>query len=204
MSEEISRRNLLRGFSISAALATSGAGLVTLEAAQHVHEAVAGDKQAAQGEYVPKGFTVHEYKTLQRLSDLIIPADAHSPGAIAAGAADWIDYMASNSPELREIFTGGIAWLDHDTERRYHANFLDAKPDQQTAMLDLIAVQKNAAPENEPGIRFFSWARNLVLDAYYTSPIGIKELGYMGNTALSEFHVPDEALQYALKRSPFA
>jgi hypothetical protein len=43
-----------------------------------------------------------------------------------------------------------------------------------------------------------------VLDAYYTSPIGIKELGYMGNTAVSEFHVPEEALQYALKRSPFA
>jgi len=55
-----------------------------------------------------------------------------------------------------------------------------------------------------PGIHFFAWARNLVLDAYYTSPAGIKDLGYMGNTAVSEFHVPAEALEYALKRSPFA
>jgi len=202
MSENISRRNLLRGLSISAL--ASGAGLGTLGAAQHAHEAVSEDKKATNGEYVPKAFNAHEYKTLQRLSDLIIPADDHSPGALAAGAADWIDFMSSNSPELREIFTGGMAWVDHDMQRRYSADFVDAKPDQQTAMLDLIGIEKNTAPENAAGIHFFHWARNLVLDAYYTSPIGIKELGYMGNTAVSEFHVPEEALQYALKRSPFA
>ena len=202
MSENISRRNLLRGLSISAL--ASGAGLGTLAAAQQAHDAVAEGKKAAGGEYVPKAFNAHEYKTLQRLSDLIIPADEHSPGALAAGAADWIDFMASNSTELREIFTGGMAWVDHDMQRRYGADFVDAKPEQQTAMLDLIGVEKNAAPENAAGIHFFHWARNLVLDAYYTSPIGIKELGYMGNTAVSEFHVPEEALQYALKRSPFA
>jgi len=202
MSEIISRRNLLRRLSISAL--ASGAALGTLDAAQQAHDAVSEDKKAAGGAYVPKAFNDHEYKTLQRLSDLIIPADDHSPGALAAGAADWIDFMASNSPELREIFTGGMSWLDHEMQRRYGADFLDAKPEQQTAMLDLIAIEKNATPENEPGIHFFHWARNLVLDAYYTSPIGIKELGYMGNTAVSEFHVPEEALQYALKRSGFA
>jgi len=202
MFSDISRRNLLRGFSISAL--ASGAGLVTLEAAQQAHDAVAEDQKAAGGAYVPKGFNEHEYKTLQRLSDLIMPADEHSPGALAAGAADWIDFMSSNSPELREIFTGGIGWLDHEMQHRYGADFLDAKPDEQTAVLDLIGIEKNAAPENAAGIHFFHWARNLVLDAYYTSPIGIKELGYMGNTAVSEFHVPEEALEYALKRSPFA
>jgi hypothetical protein len=185
-------------------LSASSAGLATLEAAQHAHNALAEGKEAAEGEYAVKAFNAHEYKTLQHLSDLILPADEHSPGALAAGAADWIDFMANRSSELREIFTGGIAWLDHDMRRRYGVDFVDAKPDQQTAMLDLIAIQKNAAPENQAGIHFFNWARNLVLDAYYTSPIGIKEVGYMGNTAVSEFHVPDEALQYALKRSPFA
>ncbi len=202
MSRNISRRNLLRGLSISAL--ASGAGLVTLEAEQQAHDAVSEEKKAAGGEYVPKAFNAHEYQTLQRLSDLIIPVDEHSPGALAAGAADWIDFMASNSPELREIFTGGMAWVDHEMQRRYGADFLGAKPEQQAAMLDLIGVQKNAAPENAAGIHFFGWARNLVLDAYYTSPIGIKELGYMGNTAVSEFHVPEEALEYAIKRSSFA
>src|SRR6266542_2398740 len=202
MSEEnrVSRRQLLR-ISMSAALTGSGAGLVTLEAAQHVHDAVAHEKSTYKG-FTLKAFTAHEFQTLQRLADLIIPADDHSPGALAAGAAEWIDYMASNSPELAEIYTGGIAWLDREMQRRYTANFLEAKPEQQTAMLDLIAYRKNESPETATGIRFFTWVRNMVADAYYTSPIGIKELGYMGNTATSEFRVPEEAVQYALKRSP--
>jgi hypothetical protein len=170
-----------------------------------VHEAVAQEKSAApKGEYQPKCFTAHEFKTLERLSDLIIPADDHSPGALEAHAAEWIDYMAGNSTELAQIFTGGFGWLDHHMQQQHAVDFIDAKPEQQTAALDVIAFQKNETPENAPGIKFFSWVRNLVTDAYYTSPIGVKDLGYMGNTAVAEFHVPEEALQYALKRSPFA
>lgn len=203
MSEEmhVSRRALLRNLGIS--LATSGAGLVTLEAAQHVHNAVAEEKSTHKG-FTLKAFNAHEFKTLQLLSDLIIPADEHSPGALGAGAAEWIDYMAGNSPELAEIFTGGFAWLDHEMQRRHGADFVDTKPDEQTALLDAIAFRKDETAEVAPGVHFFTWVRNLVLDAYYTSPVGIKELGYMGNTAVSEFHVPAEALEYALKRSPFA
>lgn len=203
MSEEmhVSRRELLRNLGIS--LATSGAGLVTLEAAQHVHNAVAEEKSTTKG-FTLKAFNAHEFKTLERLADLIIPADEHSPGALAAGAAEWIDYMAGNSPELAEIFTGGFGWLDHEMQRRHGADFVEAKPDDQTALLDAIALLKNETPEMAPGVHFFTWVRNIVLDAYYTSPVGIKDLGYMGNTAVSEFHVPAEALEYALKRSPLA
>jgi hypothetical protein len=203
MSEKmhVSRRELLRDLGIS--LATSGAGLVTLEAAQHVHDAVAEEKSTYKG-FTLKAFNAHEFRTLQRLADLIIPADEHSPGALAAGAAEWIDYMAGNSSELAEIFTGGFGWIDHEMQRRHSADFVDAKPDEQTALLDAIAFRKNETPEMVPGTHFFAWVRNLVLDAYYTSPAGIKDLGYMGNTAVSEFHVPAEALEFALKRSPFA
>ena len=206
MSENpLSRRELLRNIGISAALAAPGASLVSAQVARHVHEAVAEEKNAApKGEYAPKCFTAHEFKTLQRLSDLIIPADEHSAGALKAGAAEWIDYMAGNSPELAQIFTGGFGWLDHHMQQHHAVDFVDAQPEQQTAILDVIGYNKNKTPENAPGIHFFNWARNLVTDAYYTSPIGIQELGYMGNTAVSEFHVPEEALQYALKRSPFA
>jgi len=202
---QVSRRELLRNFGISVALAGPGASLVSAQVAQHVHEVVAQEKTAApKGEYTPKCFTAHEFSTLQRLSDLIIPADQHSPGALEAGAAEWIDYMAGNSPDLAQTFTGGFGWLDHHMQQHHGVDFIDAKPEQQTAVLDAIAYKKNETPENAPGIHFFSWLRNLVTDAYYTSPIGIKDLGYMGNTAVSEFHVPEAALQYALKRSPFA
>jgi hypothetical protein len=193
---EVTRRDLLQRIALSIT-----AGPLSLEAAQHVHGAAAQEK-AAHGVYTPKGLNAHEYKTLEKLADYIVPAEGDLGGATAAGAPEWIDLMASENPQLLAIYTGGIAWLDHAIERRGGPNFVDATAEQQTAMLDLIAYRKNESPELGPGIKFFEWARKMVVDAYYTSPIGIKDLGYMGNTALSKFEVPQEAIDYALKRSP--
>jgi hypothetical protein len=123
-------------------------------------------------------------------------------GAYKPKALNAHDLLASQNPELLAIYTGGVAWLDHTMQPRATADFLGATADQQTALLDLIAYRKNESPELGPGIKFFDWARKMVVDAYYTSPIGIKDLGYMGNTALSKFEVPQEAIDYALKRSP--
>ena len=126
------------------------------------------------------------------------------PGSLDAGAPEFIDYLSSQNKDMGDIYTGGIAWLDTEMKRRYGAAFVDAKPADQTALLDLIAYRRNSTPEFAPGIHFFAWMRNMVVDAYYTSPVGVKDLGYMGNQAVSEFSVPAEALAYALKRSPFA
>jgi hypothetical protein len=138
---------------------------------------------------------------MQRLADMIIPADEHSKGALDAGAVEFIDLLCSQNPELATIYTGGIAWLDGAMKRQYNSDFVTAKPDQQTAMLDLIAYRKNQTPELGPGIVFFDWARKMVVDAYYTSAIGVKDVGYMGNKGMSEFTVPVSALNWAVKRS---
>ncbi|HEY6390997.1 MAG TPA: gluconate 2-dehydrogenase subunit 3 family protein [Bryobacteraceae bacterium] len=193
---EVSRRDLLRNIALSATL-----GGLSLEAAQHVH-GLASQEKAAGGAYKSKGLNAHEYATLQKLADFIIPSDERSPGATAAGAPEFIDLLASQNPQMLAIYTGGIAWLDYTMQRRYSSDFVSAKPEQQTALLDLIAYRKNESAELGPGIHFFEWARRMVVDAYYTSPIGIKEVGYMGNTAVSKFEVPREAVDYALKRSP--
>lgn len=195
-SLEVSRRDLLRGAAISVAM-----GALQVADAQHVHQ-IAADERAAGGIYRPKAFNDHEYITLQKLAGYIVPADEVSPGAVEAGAAEFIDLLCSHGPELAEIYTGGIAWLDSAMIRRDGINFLNAKPERQIAMLDLIAYRKNESPELGPGIRFFDWARKMVVDAYYTSPVGIKDLGYMGNTAVAKFEVPQSAIDYALKRSP--
>jgi hypothetical protein len=94
--------------------------------------------------------------------------------------------------------------MDDYMRRRHNADFLEAKPEDQTALLDRLAYRKNAAPEIATGEQFFVWARNMVVDAYYTSPAGVAEIGFMGNKVRSEFSVPKEAVEYALKRSPFA
>lgn len=193
---EVTRRDLLQKIALSI-----GAGTLSLEAAQHVH-GLAAQEKAAHGVYQPKGLNAHEYKTLARLADYIVPAEGESGSATDAGCPEWIDLMASENPQLLAIYTGGIVWLDHAMQLRNAPNFVDATPAQQTAILDLIAYRKNESPELGPGIKFFEWARKMVVDAYYTSPIGIKDLGYMGNTALAKFEVPQQAIDYALKRSP--
>ncbi len=191
-------------FSRREMMARIAAGLTAIATAdaQHVHESVAQEKSAQSGPYNPKALTAHEYATVQRLSDLIIPADEHSQGALAAGAADFIDFLCNAAPEMQNIWTGGVLWLDEEMKRRYEGkSFVEATPAQQTAMLDLIAWRKNRSPELNAGIDFFAFCRRLVADAYYTSPIGFKEVGYMGNGAMSQFSVPKEALDYAMKRS---
>ena len=84
---------------------------------------------------------------------------------------------------------------------RHGSTFLAAKPEQQSAMLDLIAYRRNETPELAPGIRFFDWIRKMTADAYYTSKPGITDLGFMGNKGMAKFEVPMEAIDYALKRS---
>ena len=194
MSDQ-SRRDLLKAIA-----AAASAGPLSLQAAQHVHGIAADEKIA--GTYNPKALTLHEFKTLQVLADLIIPSDDRGPAATAAGVCDFIDLLASQNPQLLAIYTGGIAWLDHSSQRLYSKDFAASAPQQQTQLLDLIAYRKNESPILGPGIRFFDWARRMVVDAYYTSPAGIKAIGYLGNTAVAKFEIPQEAIDYALKRSP--
>jgi len=193
---ELSRRDLLQSIALSVTL-----GGLSPAAAQHVHS-LAAEEKTSTGVYKAKALNPHEYHTLEKLADLIVPADDKSPGAVASGACEFIDLLASQNPKLLEIYTGGIAWLDQAMRRRYSTDFVSAKPNQQTALLDLIAYRKNESSELGPGILFFDWARRMVVDAYYTSPAGIKTVGYLGNTSVSKFEIPQEAIDYAVKRSP--
>jgi hypothetical protein len=188
---EVSRRDLLR----NAAMAVT-AGTLTPLMGQQVHQIAAAAPAA------PRALTEHEFQTLHRLSGLILPAEKDSPGAMEVGAAAWIDLMASQNPQLADIFTGGLGWLDEQMRHSGHADFLSAPDTEQTALLDLIAWRRNDSPDLGPGIRFFDWARRLVVDAWCTSPAGTKSLGYLGNTGEAEFVVPAAALDWAIRHSP--
>jgi len=189
----VSRRDVLAKIAAAAMV-----GPVGLEAAQHVHEAAAAAANTAGGVYKPKALTQHEFDTLKTLAEIIVP------NASKGGAAEFVDVLSSQNPEMLAIYTGGIAWLDEEMKHEYHIDFLTATPQQKTEMLDRIAYRKNRTPALAPGITFFNWARRMTVDAYYTSAAGIKEVGYMGNRAIKEFKVPQEAIDYAVKRSPFA
>ncbi len=189
MSNGIGRRTLLGQIATATLL-----GPIGIAEAQHVHhEAAAAAKTT--GAYQPKALTHHEFETLRALSEMIVP------GATKGGAAEFVDILADKNAELLAIYTGGIAWIDLTMKRDHGADFVTAKPQDRAQMLDKLAYRRNETPENAPGVRFFVWARRLTVDAYYSSAAGIKELGYMGNGARKEFTVPQDAIDYAVKRS---
>jgi len=197
--EDTSRRELFRIIGSSLVLSAAGSGVLSPALAQHVHAEIAAVKSLSAGpNYVPKKFTRHNFLTLKKLGDIIIP------GASDAGAAEFIDFLSSHNDELAAIFNGGFGWLDNYMQKTYGADFLNATVAQQTELLDKLAYKKNRTPETAPGVLFWTWTRNMVVDAYYTSPAGVKDLGYMGNGAMRVFSVPQEAVDYAIKRSPFA
>lgn len=225
---DLSRRAMLRGVALAATAIASGQ--LSLEAAQHVHQQVKEEKKNA-GTYKLRLFNEREYKTLGRLAELIVPADEVSGSAREAGAPEFTDLLCSQNRELADIYTGGLFWLDAQMEDRHGVSFLDATEGQQTAMLDLLVEAEKQEGERRaqgltfediqryqefesygiyrpselsPGIRFFDWVRRMTVDAFYTSEIGVKDIGYKGNTATSKFEVPQEIIDYALKRSPFA
>ena len=192
MLDDLSRRDALRVLSTSAAFLTPAL-------AQHVHQEVAQVKSLSGGpNYAPKFFTKHQFDTMRALAELIIPADEHSPGATEAGAAEFIDFLCSRNADLATTFSGGLMWMDSHMLQMHKSTFLDAKPATQTMLLTTISNGTGA------GHSFFVWARNLVCDAFYTSPAGVKDLGFMGNGAVATFSVPKEAVDYAMRRSPFA
>lgn len=190
MSEH-SRRELLQ-----AVAAAALAGTLDPLAAQHVHETVKAENAA--GEYKPKSFTPHEWKTAGVLCELIVP------GARNGNAAEFIDTIVSANATLAAVWTGGIGWLDAQTLSLDGKLFVDLAPATQTGWLDKIAFRKNETPQLAPGIRFFDLARRMTVDAYYTSKAGIAELGYKGNVGMSEFKVPEDIIAYAIRRSPTA
>ena len=185
----ISRRDLIKSLGLTAA-AGSMLRVVPLATAEKAHRMVGAHRAASSsGEYAPKFFPEPQYKTLRALCQAIIPPDQESGGAVEAGAPEFIDLLSSENNALQLQLGGGIMWLDAACMERYGQTFLQCSRGQQTEMLDLIAFRKNVDkdPRLSPGIEFFSMLRKYTADGFFTSEIGIKYLGYIGNTYLKEF-----------------
>lgn len=188
-SDHLSRRAILKTLTVSAAVG-SVLRVIPLEAAEYAHDVIQLEKTDGKAAgYLPKFFDPLQYKTLQSLCEAILPADADSGGAIEAGAPEFIDLLTSENTEYQSQLGEGLKWLDATCKSRYGKTYLDCTPQQQIEILDLIAYRKNTAQDANlsRGVEFFSFLRNFTADGFFTSKIGIKYLGYKGNTYLTEF-----------------
>lgn len=137
----------------------------------------------------PEQLDEHQLRTLRVLCDLIIPPDADSPGAVEAGAPEFISLLASEKASIGLCISGGLRWLDSIYSMRHGRVFANCSEAEQHEVLDILAHREKAAryPALQPGFPFFALIRRLTLDGFFTSAIGYQYLRYMGNDYVSSF-----------------
>ena len=203
---DIDRRTLLR--SLIAAPVAAGLAWTDAEASVAAELAQAAQAAAAKGmPFAPKFFTAHEWQTVRLLVDLIIPRDERSGSATDAGVPEFMDFMMIDQPTRQVAMRGGLAWLDHDCERRFDKRFVTCSDAERTTVLDDIAwgidgKSGSATPDagsdttgRRYGIAFFNSFRDLTAAGFWTTKVGIEDLRYLGNRAVRWNGCPDEALK---------
>lgn len=140
-------------------------------------------------------FNPHEMETIATVCNLILPATESLKGALDVEVPEFIEFMSKDYPPFQIPLRGGLMWLDHESNERNNLEFIAASEAKQKEILDTIAYPDVENPENDSvGVRFFSLIRNLTVTGYYTSKIGIEEIGYKGNTPNEWNGVPDDVL----------
>jgi gluconate 2-dehydrogenase gamma chain len=141
-----------------------------------------------------KFFSKAEMDSLKVLVDIIIPADATSGSATQAGVPDFIAFIVKDIPSHQTPMRGGLMWVDNMAIKMFKVKFTALSAAQRIQIVDLIAYPEKAKPEHSQGVAFFNLLRNLTATGFFTSEMGLKDLGYAGNQANKWDGVPDDVL----------
>ena len=140
-------------------------------------------------------FNAHEMSTIAVLSDIIIPKDEVSGSATDAKVPDFIEFIVKDMPQHQTPMRGGLRWLDIHSFKNKGKSFVDLDEKSRLEIVDEIAYPQKAAPEVAQGVAFFSLMRNLTATGFYTSKIGVEDVGYKGNQPNQWNGVPDDVLK---------
>jgi gluconate 2-dehydrogenase gamma chain len=144
-------------------------------------------------------FTQEEMATISILADIIIPKDEVSGSASDAKVPDFIEFIVKDMPQHQTPMRGGLRWLELQSLKRYEKSFAAITEKQRLEIIDDIAYPNKAKAGMKQGVAFFNLMRNLTATGFYTSEIGVKDIGYAGNVPNQWKGVPDDVLkQYNL------
>lgn len=179
---DLSRRELV------AALAAAGTAAAVRPTSAQAAEATRLVRAARSGGgYTPKVYTPHEWATVRMLVDYVIPRDDRSGSATDALVPEFMDTILDLEPGMRTAHRGGLAWLDHEMHERTGHRFIEATDAERRALLDLIAFPARAPEALSHGVRWFNSFRDLTATGFFTSELGVADLGYQGNTPVMEW-----------------
>jgi hypothetical protein len=146
------------------------------------------------GDYWPLTFTDAQRRTAAALCDVIIPAEGQVPAASGVNVQDFIDEWVSapypGNVADRKIVVDGLAWTEAESQRRFGQGFPEASGSQQVALCEDMAAEAKKDSPLEPASKFFKRFRNLTTAGFFTTPAGMKDLGYVGNVPLATFDGP--------------
>jgi hypothetical protein len=152
------------------------------------------------GDVWPLTFNEQQRTAATALCDAIIPQDEKGPSASSLKVQDFIDEWVSAPYETHDrdkrTIVDGLVWLDAESQKRFGNNFANLIARQKNAICDDICSEAKAKPELRQAARFFKRFRDLTAGGYYTTPEGMKDIGYVGNVALARYDGPPrEVLQ---------
>lgn len=147
-------------------------------------------------------FTPAEMVTITLLGDIIIPRDKVSGSASDAKVPDFIEFIVKDMPEHQTPMRGGLRWLELNSLKKFGNSFAAITEKQRFELIDEIAYPNKAKASMKQGVAFFNLMRNLTTTGFYTSEMGVNDVGYMGNVPNQWNGVPDDVLkQYNLAYS---
>ena len=202
---ELSRRDALSIMAIVPFAAALGTTPESIESAMRAAEEAIAQQQPAQAgqglvqrpnpaTYKLQFFTPHEYRTARMLADMIIPRDARSGSASDAGVPEFMDFMMIDRSNMQLQMRGGLRWMDNESLKRFNKRFIEATVAQREAILDDIAYPQRARPEFSHGVSFFNYFRDLTAGGFWSSRIGVRDIGYIGNQYVQWNGCPPEAM----------
>jgi len=155
-------------------------------------------KNYKAGDVWPLTFNEQQRQTATILADMIIPADEHSPAASSVGVVDFIDEWISapykSYRKDKALILDGLAWLDQEATQRFTKPFRELTNAQQIQICDDICYLYRASEAHFLGARFFALFRDLTAGGFYTTPVGWKDVEYVGNVPLPSFEGPPESV----------
>jgi hypothetical protein len=150
------------------------------------------------GDYWPLTFTDEQRREAAVLADIVLPQDGQYPSASALGVVDFLDeWVSAPYPDNvgdRKVVLDGMAWVQEESVRRFAKPFSGAAQADRLALCEEMARGAQGQPDTGSAHAFFRLFRDLVATGYYTTPVGMKDLGYVGNLPLARFDGPPAEL----------
>ena len=155
--------------------------------AQHVPPQQPPQVREPAANYKATFFTALEWRTVKTLVDIVIPRDATSGSASEARVPEFMDFVMKEYPSNQARMRDGLGWLNAESRTRFGVPFPDAKKAEQIQIVEDIAWPAKAKPQHQAGVRFFSAFRDLTASGFFTSRMGVKDIGFRGNVPQSSW-----------------